>query len=243
MRVLVVSDVHANLPALEAVLAHARGEYDALWSLGDVVGYGPYPNECIATLCEHPHSAISGNHDHAVLGRISLNDFNSDARQANLWTRDQLDERSRAYLSTLPETMVIDGFTLAHGSPRAPIWEYLLYARNAEESFGHFDTPVCLVGHTHVPLIFGQGRDGDQVDVLPPHPGLTVQLDEGRYIINPGSVGQPRDGDPTAAYLLLETGLGTFEHRRVAYDVDAMQTVMRSLGFAPRLIARLSFGW
>lgn len=241
MRILVVSDMHANLAALKAVLADAQGEYDTIWSLGDIVGYGPYPNECIAMLSQQPHVAICGNHDYAVLGRISLSDFNSDARQANLWTRERLADSSREYLESLPETAVVEGFTLAHGSPRSPIWEYLLYARNAQQSFDHFGTLICLVGHTHVPVIFAQGAAA--AEVLPPQPGLSVQLDEGRYIINPGSVGQPRDGDPMAAYLLLDTALRIFAHRRVAYDVDATQAEMRRLGFAPRLIARLDFGW
>lgn len=241
MRILVVSDVHANLAALQAVLADAAGQFDRVWSLGDIVGYGPHPNECLALLAEHEHVSIPGNHDYGVLGRISLDDFNPDARQANLWSRAQLSDDSRRYLESLPEMAVEGEFTLAHGSPRAPIWEYLFYARNAQESFGYYETSVCLVGHTHVPVIFAQ-FDG-ATEVISPQPGATVQLDAGRYIINPGSVGQPRDGDPAAAYLLVDTAARTFGHRRVAYDVDRTQAEMRALGFPPRLIARLDFGW
>lgn len=241
MRILVVSDIHGNLTALQAVLNDAEGLYDQIWSLGDVVGYGPWPNECIDLLCRQEHVAIPGNHDYAVLGRISLEDFNPEARSANLWTRRELTPTSRSYLQGLSEVEVVEGFTLAHGSPRAPIWEYLFYARSATESFAHFDTPVCLVGHTHVPVIFAHEQDA--AVVVPPHLGVTVALDEERYIINPGSVGQPRDGDPAAAYLLVDTEQRTFLHRRVAYDIGATQRAMRTLGFSPRLIARLDFGW
>lgn len=241
MRVLVVSDIHANLNAFDAVLADAAGQYEQIWSLGDIVGYGPRPNECIALLMELDHLAIPGNHDYGVLGRISLDDFNPDARSADLWTRERLTEASRRYLEALPETVTADGFTLAHGSPRAPIWEYLLSARDAHESMAHFDTPVCLVGHTHVPVIFAAVKGG--VAVLPPQPQAVIVLDDGRYIINPGSVGQPRDGDPEAAYMLVDTVERTFSHRRVPYDVAGTQAEMRAAGLPPRLVARLAFGW
>lgn len=241
MRILVVSDIHSNLTALEAVLQEAAGSFDQIWSLGDVVGYGPWPNECISLLSQYEHVAIPGNHDYAVLGRISLEDFNREARNANLWTRQQLSDSSRRYLEQLPETITVEAFTLAHGSPRSPIWEYLFYATSARASFEHFDTPVCLVGHTHVPIIFAETADAAQV--LPPQEGATVVLDEGRYIINPGSVGQPRDGDPRAAFMLLDLDQRSFTHRRVAYDIAVTQGQMRQLGFSPRLIARLDFGW
>ncbi len=241
MRVLVISDVHANLSALSAVLDDAADQYDTIWSLGDIVGYGPRPNECIAALCEHEHVAVPGNHDYGVLGRIALSDFNPDARGANLWTRAQLTPPSLQYLSGLPEKIVIGEFTLAHGSPREPVWGYLLYPRTAYDSMAFFDTPVCLVGHTHVPVIYAAG-DGEAV-ALPPQPGVTVLLDDGRYIINPGSVGQPRDGNPAASYMLLDTVARSFSHRRVSYDVARTQADMRSFGLSPRLIARLDQGW
>ncbi|MBC7235853.1 MAG: metallophosphoesterase family protein, partial [Chloroflexi bacterium] len=133
MRILVLSDIHSNLVALEAVLAEVSA-FDMIWSLGDVVGYGPRPNECIARLREFEHIAIAGNHDWGVLGKADLGMFNPDARQANLWNRAQLSESSRAYLEALPETRVEGDFTLAHGSPRKPIWEYLLYPDVAKEN-------------------------------------------------------------------------------------------------------------
>ncbi len=243
MRVLVISDVHANYHALEAVLADA-GQFDVVWSLGDLVGYGPQPNECIERLRGLEHVAIAGNHDWGALGRLDLAEFNVDARQANLWTRDQLSPRSWSFLDTLPETLVEGDFTLAHGSPRHPIWEYLVYASVAALSFAHFTTRTCLVGHSHLPAIFvGPEEEGDACHVALPAEGGPVELGEERYIINPGSVGQPRDGDPRAASLLVDTDRMTIEHRRVPYDVAAVQALMREADLPPRSIARLEYGW
>lgn len=242
MRVLVVSDVHSNLAALRAVLADA-GAFDALWSLGDIVGYGPQPNECIATLREHEHSHIAGNHDWGVLGKIPLDDFNGDARKANLWNREQLTPESLAYLEAAPETIVKGGVTLAHGSPRYPIWEYLVYASTAKLSYEFFETKLCLVGHTHVPVLFELAPQDSACRRFALPVGEPFALEEGRYIVNPGSVGQPRDGDPQAAYLVLETEEMVLEHRRVAYDIEATQRLMRKAGLPRRNITRLELGW
>jgi len=242
MRVLVLADIHANLEALNAVLADA-GQFDVIWSLGDIVGYGADPNQTIARLDEYEHVAIAGNHDWAVLGKIDLADFNVDARRSNLWTREQLTPASRAYLEALPETRVEGDFTLAHGSPRSPVWEYLITAGEAEASFSHYDTTVCLVGHTHVPVIFRHSADGSQcVAVLAPERTL-VRLDEVRCIINPGGVGQPRDGDPRASYLLLDTESMVFEYRRIQYEVAETQRKMRAAGLPMRNSVRLVAGW
>lgn len=242
VRVLVVSDVHSNLAALQAVLEDA-GSFDALWSLGDVVGYGPQPNECIATLSEHEHRHIAGNHDWGVLGKIPLDDFNGDARRANLWNREQLTPEALAYLDSAPETIVVGQVTIAHGSPRYPIWEYLVYASVAKLSYAFFETKLCLVGHTHVPILFEQTPDGADCHASRLPVGERLTLGEGRYIVNPGSVGQPRDGDPRAAYLLLDTDDLSLEHRRVAYDVEATQRLMRKAGLPRRNIVRLALGW
>ena len=242
MRVLVISDVHSNLTALEAVLADA-GSFDEIWSLGDIVGYGARPNECIERLCEFDHVAIPGNHDWGVLGKLDLEDFNAAAREANLWSRAQLTPESVAYLESLPETRLQSDVSLAHGSPRGPIWEYLLHPTYAQVSFGFFDTPLCLVGHTHVPVVFRATGDPLTCRALPPAIGVGVQLDNARHIINPGSVGQPRDGDPRAAYLLLDTEEQEFEHRRVAYKVDAAQDRIRQAGLPQSLSSRLALGW
>ncbi|MGC9359892.1 MAG: metallophosphoesterase family protein [Anaerolineae bacterium] len=242
MRVLVISDVHSNLAALQAVLENA-GEFDALWSLGDVVGYGPQPNECIATLREYDHLYIAGNHDWGVLGRISLDDFNRDARRANLWNREQLTPESLAYLEAAPETIVKGDITLAHGSPRYPVWEYLVYASAAKLSYEFFETKLCLVGHTHVPALFEMAPQDSDCRRFALPIGEPFALEEGRYIVNPGSVGQPRDGDPRAAYLLLDTDDLTIDHRRVPYDIAATQELMRQAGLPRRHIARLEMGW
>lgn len=242
MRVLVVTDIHANLDAFDAVLRDA-GAFDAIWSLGDIVGYGPQPNECIDRLLEYDHVAIAGNHDWGALGKLDLAEFNVDARQANLWTRERLTPRSWSFLDALPEVLVVEGVTLAHGSPRHPIWEYLIYTSVACQSFSHFDTGLCLVGHTHVPAIFVGPGSEDGCRAAQPLVGTPVELGEERYIVNPGGVGQPRDGDPRAAYLVLDTDRGTIEHRRVPYDIAATQKKMRAVELPPRIIARLEYGW
>lgn len=242
MRVLVISDIHSNLAALQAVLDDAEA-FDALWSLGDIVGYGPQPNECIATLAEYEHRHIAGNHDWGVLGKISLDDFNGDARRANLWNREQLTDNALSYLELAPETIVEGRVTLAHGSPRYPVWEYLVYASVAKLSFGFFDTKLCLVGHTHVPILFELSPDGRECSATRLAVRERLALGEGRYILNPGSVGQPRDGDPRAAYLMLETDDLTMEHRRVPYDIETTQRLMRKAGLPRRNIARLDLGW
>jgi len=242
MRILILSDVHANLAALEAVLAHA-GQCDGLWSLGDIVGYGPDPNACIERLAATEHIAIAGNHDWAVLDKVDLADFNGDARRSNLWTREQLTRSSLAYLETLPEMRVLEGFTLVHGSPRAPIWEYLIYPNVAKASFAHLTTSVCLVGHTHLPVIFRDVPDSPQCLAARPSEDVPLALDDGHYIINPGGVGQPRDGDARAAYVILDTETRSITHYRVAYDIAQTQQKMRAAGLPRRNIERLTVGW
>jgi diadenosine tetraphosphatase ApaH/serine/threonine PP2A family protein phosphatase len=242
MRILVLSDIHANVTAFEAVLADAAGDWDQLWCLGDVVGYGPDPNECVALLQEQPHVALCGNHDWASLGRVDLDIFNPIARSAIEWTRRQLTDASRTYLESLEPLRVEHPFTLAHASPREPIWEYITDARVARANMAHFDTPYCLVGHTHVPVIFYQ-QDSEEIDMQRPSYGRARPLDGGRYIINPGGVGQPRDGDPRAAYAILDTDALTWEHRRVAYDVLETQSRMADHKLPAPLVARLQYGY
>ena len=242
MRVLVLADIHANLEALNAVLADA-GQFDVIWSLGDIVGYGPDPNQAIARVNEYEHVAIAGNHDWAVLGRIDVADFNVDARRSNLWTREQLSPASRAYLEELPETRVEGEFTLAHGSPRRPIWEYLINAHEAKLNFSHYETPVCLVGHTHVPVIFRQDAGDGRCAALQAPERVPVLLDDSRCIINPGGVGQPRDGDPRASYLLFDTEGMIFEYRRIDYDIAETQRKLREVELPRRNRIRLALGW
>ncbi len=246
MRYLLISDIHANLAAFETVLADAEGLYDKVWCLGDMVGYGPDPNECVELLLTLDHLCIAGNHDWAVLGKLDIDDFNPDARFASLWTRERLTDNVRDYLNHLPIALVEEEiYTLVHGSPRHPIWEYILYPAVAQPNFKHFTTPYCFVGHTHSPVIFKEAEEAGAVcdAVVPEFNNGPIHLAERRVIINPGSVGQPRDGDARAAYALLNTGEKTFEHRRIPYPVSVTQDKMKNYDFPARLWKRLAFGW
>jgi predicted phosphodiesterase len=243
VRIGVISDIHSNLDALEAVLA-AMGPVDQVWCLGDIVGYGPQPNECVATLAELPkHVAVAGNHDWAAVGRIGVEDFNPYAAAAARWTADQLTPESRDYLQRLSTKLVSGEFTLAHGSPRHPLWEYLLSPASADVSFGHFDGPFCLVGHTHIPSIFVR-VDGGEVVVRRVVDDAVVQLDRPgcRFILNPGSAGQPRDEDPRASFLIVDTDQRNATWRRVAYPIEQTQQKMRRVGLPAKLVDRLSKG-
>ena len=251
LRVGIVSDIHANLAAFEAVLVD-MGRVDALWCLGDLVGYGPDPNECVELLRRHEHTCVVGNHDLAALGMLDTDTFNRDAATAVEWTMRVLSERTRLYLSALPERVVVEPFTLVHGSPRQPVWEYILSDAQAIPNFAHFETAGCLVGHTHVPALYiaeSRGPDAGgwqrgQVLGRVPGPGDTVKVDgQHRMIANPGGVGQPRDGDPRAAYAVYDGDTRTLEWRRAEYPIDVTQQRMREFGLPIRLIERLSYGW
>jgi predicted phosphodiesterase len=244
MRVLIISDIHANLVALEAVLADAVGRYEAVWCLGDLVGYGPNPNECVALVRGLPGLVcLVGNHDKAVLGEIDMNVFNGDARAAIAWTQNVGTADMLAYLRDLPAQVLRGDYTLVHGSPRQPVWEYILDRYIALENFPLFGTPYCLVGHTHMPVIYKQtGLNGDVREESPNYSGPRALRGE-RLIVNPGSVGQPRDNNPDAAYALLDTETDTWEYRRVAYDLFATQSRMRAAKLPERLAARLGYGW
>ncbi|MBI2861483.1 MAG: metallophosphoesterase family protein [Chloroflexi bacterium] len=245
MRVAILSDIHSNLAAFEAVLRDA-GSVDALWCLGDVVGYGPDPNECLDLLQSLPHYCVAGNHDWGAVGKVNLEDFNEDARRACEWTSRQLTLDHRRYLEALSLRLELGHFTLVHGSPRNPIWEYLVYPSQARENLAHLQTPHGLVGHTHMPAIFSCSTedDGQPCQAFRPVTGLKVDLKEtkGRLILNPGSVGQPRDGNAQVAYALLDMEVETIEFRRVPYDVHRTQAKMRRLGLPEPLAARLSVG-
>ncbi len=251
MRVLVLSDIHANLAALEAVLADAQElGYDETWCLGDIVGYGPDPNECIERLGNLPGKlvCVAGNHDWAALERLSVDDFNPEARRAVEWTRAELTARHRVWLEGLPDDpQVLGRYTITHGSPRGPIWEYILTPSIAQSNFAYFSTPYCLVGHTHVPVIYrlAEGEEeGQRCQALIPAQDQFIRL-EGphRLILNPGSVGQPRDSDPRASYALLDTEDDIWLYRRLPYPIELTQAKMREAGLPERLIARLSYGW
>jgi diadenosine tetraphosphatase ApaH/serine/threonine PP2A family protein phosphatase len=244
MRCAILADIHGNLAAFQAVLEdlRRRGAADCIWCLGDTVGYGPYPRECIALLRQHDHLCVAGNHDWAAAGRIDTSQFNPDAAAATRWTAERLTPDEVEYLGSLPLTLRQGDFTLVHGSPREPIWEYVLSVRSAEENFGHFETRFCLIGHSHAPLLFEMGREGDcQYRQLPGE--LPLDGEGKRLIINCGSVGQPRDGDPRASYAILDTEASAVQHHRIIYDIATTQQSMRQARLSARLINRLSLGW
>lgn len=249
MRILVVSDIHSNLVALEAVL-QAAGSFDALWCLGDTIGYGPRPNECVALIRQHATFTISGNHDLACLGKIDLRDFNPDARKANLWNGNQLLPEHRAWLESLAPRQTVDSrFTLAHGSPREPIWEYLLSTEQASANFEHFTQEVCFIGHSHVQLGFRQRYGFDRVERFlpdmsrtPPRHNVVDLTGHCRFFINPGSVGQPRDQDARAAYAILDIDAATITYARAEYEIARTQRQMVEAGLPGPLVRRLEYG-
>lgn len=242
MNVLVVSDVHANLVALEAVVADAP-PFDALWNIGDTIGYGPRPRECLDFMVDHPaNPALVGNHDLACIGDVDLSEFNPVAQFASRWTALQLELNHRVYLKNLPSMTETAHYTLAHGSPRASVWEYITTAAIATDNFAAFQTDVCFIGHTHIAM-FATLKDGDDVAGIAPFlPGQTLDLLSSRFIVNPGSVGQPRDRDPRAAYAILDTDRGTVTAHRVEYDVAKTQRQMALANLPEMLITRLSYG-
>ncbi len=242
MRILIISDIHATRTALERVIEDA-GDFDATWCLGDLVGYGPDPNECIEIIRNLPNLAcIIGNHDAAALKQIDSDSFNHEARLAIHWTQRNLTESSLLFLSELAETKTINQVTLTHGSPRHPVWEYLLDNRTATLNFSYFETPFCFVGHTHLPVIFFLDQEMSSAQLNIPEPNTAFKL-AARMIINPGSVGQPRDRDPRAAYAIFDPETDVWEYRRVVYDIAAVQARMSGAGLPERHILRLSAGW
>ncbi len=242
MRVLIISDIHANLAAFKAVLADADGQWEQIWCLGDIIGYGPNPNQCVDLLQEQNHISLSGNHDWAALGKLDISSFNRVARLAITWTKNRLTPESIEYLRSLPAHIEMPNFTLAHASPRQPVWEYILDAETAAINFDYFKTPYCLVGHTHVPVIYEANKE-KHVSAHPPAYDAPLQLTSNRHIINPGSVGQPRDANPDAAYALLDTESLMWQHKRTPYPIAETQALMREEKMPDRLIERLSYGW
>ena len=240
MRVAVISDVHANRHALDAVLAAvAADEPDAIWCLGDTVGYGPAPNECCDLVRERAVPVLVGNHDLVVLGELTVSDFNDEAAAAALWTSDVLSEESRAFLGALEPRGAAEGVELYHASARDPVWEYILTEEAARATFELTTSALVLVGHSHVALALR--ADGGRIEGGLAPAGTDVEL-EGRWILNPGSVGQPRDGDPRAAWLLLDLERRLASFRRVTYPVEKTQAEMRERGLPPPLATRLQRG-
>jgi diadenosine tetraphosphatase ApaH/serine/threonine PP2A family protein phosphatase len=241
VRVAVISDIHANLYALEAVLREIERERpDELWCLGDLVGYGPRPNECCSLVRERADVCLIGNHDLGVLGRIDLDVFSPEAAVSARWTDGVLEPEARAYLESLSSSAVRAGVGLYHASPRDPVWEYVLSPAVALAALAATEEDAVLVGHSHVALAIVDAR-GEVAGGLAPA-GTAVPFDAARWLLNPGSVGQPRDGDWRAAWLLLDLAEGRAEFRRVEYDVGRTQDEIRAAGFPEALAERLAHG-
>ena len=244
MRVAVISDVHSNLPALEAVLdATERAGVDETWCLGDVVGYGAEPDACTALVAERCEVCLAGNHDLAVIGAIDIASFSGPAAAAVRWTRERIGAEAAAWLAELEPTATREGIGLFHASPRDPVWEYVLSFEQAEAGLDAQEQRIGLIGHSHVALYFnrphssrhradgGQAVDGDRFD-----------LGSGEWLLNPGSAGQPRDGDPRAAWLELDTEAPSARFHRVEYDVATAAAAILAAGLPPALAARLGVG-
>ena len=232
MRVAIISDIHANLPAFEAVLLKADTlDISTIWCLGDIVGYGPYPNECVELVRARCSLVVSGNHDSGVVGGTPIDDFNEYGLQAILWTRKNLLPEHLEYLRTLPLVAVHDSCTLVHASPLdPPEWHYLHTMRAVLRNFQAFVTTQCFVGHTHVPLVVGE--DGSIDDFT----------SSGRHIINVGSVGQPRDGNPASAFGIYDTDAMRYQLVRVPYAVDDVAKAIEHAGLPGHLARRLYHG-
>ncbi len=238
MRVGLLSDIHANLVALEAVLA-ALGPVDALWVTGDTVGYGPDPVDVLALLRERDALLVQGNHDRAGATGEGLDWFHERAATAARLHSEWLGPQERELLGALPQVRTVDRFTLCHGSLRDPLWEYVTSASVASESLRRSPTPFCCSGHTHIPALFIEANG--RTRPVRPEAGKTYALD-GRCMLNPGSVGQPRDGDPRAAYAVIDTTAGTVTFYRSSYRLDETQRHIRARGLPEMFADRLALG-
>jgi predicted phosphodiesterase len=242
MRYAIVADIHANLEALRAVLDDIRnkGGVDEIWCLGDIVGYGPEPRGCIELVKKTCAVCVAGNHDLATIGRMELSYFNPAAVAATLWTIEQLNPVDKRYLEDLPLEVKRDSFLLVHGSPADPAQEYIISASIAEKNFTYFTERFCLVGHSHIPMAYKEEDNATLTIHLTEAVGLV--LHKQRLIINPGSVGQPRDGDPRASYAIFDSEGMMLRLHRVTYNIGATQDKMMRAGLPVRLITRLEQG-
>jgi diadenosine tetraphosphatase ApaH/serine/threonine PP2A family protein phosphatase len=243
MRYALLSDIHANLTAFKAVLEdiERQGGVDEVWCLGDIVGYGPEPGRCIELLKSTKHTCVAGNHDLGAIGRLEMGNFNPDAATAIRWTVGQLTDADVDFLAALPTVTEREGITLVHGSPREPVWEYLVSISAASENFAYFKTRFCMVGHSHMPLVFKEEQGGASSFItFAENVGLV--LGKGRLIINPGSVGQPRDGDPRASYAIYDGDAGMVRLHRVSYDINEVQLKIMKNNLPVRLSVRLGQG-
>jgi len=242
MRVAIVSDIHGNRHAFDAVLdAVERSECQELWCLGDLVGYGADPDACVSLAREHAAICLAGNHDLGVRGTLPLEQFSRGAALAATWTQETITLQTRAYLDELEPSNLDEAVGLYHASPRDPVWEYVLSPLQAELCFDAQAHRIALIGHSHVALAFsrfpgspatGETRDSDQ----------ELDLQAGEWLINPGSVGQPRDGDPRAAWLELDLDDGRAIHRRTEYDIAGAAAAIRAARLPDSLAERLLYG-
>jgi predicted phosphodiesterase len=241
MRIAVISDIHSNLHALEAVLTDIDAEApDEIWCLGDVVGYGPRPNECADIVRQRAAIVLVGNHDLAAIGKLATSDFGPLAAESAHWTRRTLGEEQAAWLRALEPTATRAGLELYHGSARDPVWEYVLTEEVALENLELTSAPIVLVGHSHLALALAW--DGERLDGGLARGGTELDTSDARWLINPGSVGQPRDGDARAAWLLIDIGTGRAAFRRVPYPIEQTQAEMRAAGLPEDLATRLARG-
>ena len=242
MLVAVLSDIHANRHALEAVLDDVAGSGATdLWCLGDVVGYGAEPDACVALIEASAALCLAGNHDLAVTGELALDEFSGAAARAARWTREVLAGEHEAFLAGLASAGEAGDIGLFHASPRDPVWEYVLSEEVAERSFDVQPQRLALVGHSHIALSFVR-RAGEPTAGEQRPGGAAADLASGEWLLNPGSVGQPRDGDPRAAWMLLDTGRAGATWMRTAYDVAGAAAAIRAAGLPDSLAARLEAG-
>jgi len=246
MRLAIVSDIHANLPALEAVLDDVTAAgIERIWCLGDVVGYGADPDACAALAAERCELCLVGNHDLAVLGELDISSFSPAAAEAVRWTRERAAGATISFLEGLEPADTERDPAVYHASPRDPVWEYVLWADQAAECIEVQAKRVSMIGHSHVALFFALAEDGaagDEARGAQATAGTRLELGHGRWLINPGSVGQPRDGDPRAAWLELDTGGWHATYRRVSYDVDRAAEAIAAAGLPQHLARRLYIG-
>lgn len=242
VRIAIVSDIHGNRPAFETVLeAIAERGCDHVWSLGDLVGYGAEPDACVDLAREHAAISLAGNHDLAVSGGIPLEQFSQGAALAATWTRETIRPDTLEYLQHLESSAVLEDVALYHGSPRDPVWEYVLSPLQAELCLDAQARRVSFIGHSHVALYFARfpgisATGGTRTD------GEALDLGDGEWLLNPGSIGQPRDGDPRAAWLELDLAEWTATHHRVEYDIAAAAAAIRAARLPDSLAERLQYG-
>ena len=250
MRAAVITDIHANLPALEAVLDAIKSTgTDEIWCLGDTVGYGAQPDQCTELVRKNCDVCLAGNHDLAVLGMIDISSFTPSASEAVLWTRENCSQETLEFLRPLAPGTQRGEFGLYHASPRDPVWEYVLSTEQAADCFDMQDERIGLIGHSHIALFFHEAvpatnrpRFRTEADGAKASPGVTLKLDQGRWLINPGSVGQPRDSDVRAAWLELDTEAMTARYHRVEYEIGRAAQAILAASLPDHLANRLYAG-